>query len=734
MKREKDVVVKTWRQPKYVLIIFLFFIFVLMVQFMYLSLSNKVYGRDLKQFAKDRITVDKELYAKRGTIFDRNEKVLAENVTSYTLIAYLDSSRTTNPDNPQHVVDKEATAKALSEVLDAPYDYILERLQKEGAYQVQFGNYGSKLKELKKIEIENLELPGLDFIESSMRSYPQGAFASYIIGYAKNDNEGSIYGEMGVELGYDSLLRGTNGSLTYQKDLYGYQIPDTPETRVDAIDGDDLYLTIDSKIQRFLEDAVAEASEKAKPEWMLMAIMDAKTGEILGSATSPTFNPNSLPENMSYQNHLISEPYEPGSVMKTFTYLCAIDTGEYDGNKEYASGHYKVGPNTVYDWNRYGWGKISYDTGYQYSSNVGAMHVAKEYLSPSALKQCLYRFGFGKQTGIELSSEDSNINPESAGNIEFNEQIELDWLSVSYGQGFLVTPIQILQALTIIANDGVMVKPHIIKKIVDKETNEEVETKIEKTGQIVKKESVLKMRELMYGAVNNSWAPGHHYQIEGFDIIGKTGTAQIAENGHYLQGDSNYLISFAGMFPKDDPQIIVYAAMKKPKTSSSNNIAKPLKVVLQNLAKYLNIFPENNVSSNVQTYVLPSYVNQDTAKVKQILQKEGLEVVVIGDGTTVIQQYPQKGATVISDDKVFLVTNGSNRQLADVVGWSKSDFVTYMNLLGVSYETEGYGFVTKQSIAKGTDIEPDMILEVTLENKYGIDKKKEEELEDKKES
>lgn len=718
MKRDNDTVVRNWRQPKYVLLIFLFFILVLMGVFTYLSLSDKlmVMGTPLKKFASNRITIKKELIAKRGTIYDSEENILAINVTSYTLIAYLDSSRTTDESNPKHVVDKETTAKTLSEALNAPYEYILERLQKEGAYQVEFGSYGSKLTELKKLAIEDLELPGIDFIESSKRFYPNGSFASYIIGYAKIDENDNIYGELGLESGYNEILKGVNGSLTYQKDLSGYQIPDTPEIREEAVDGNDIYLTIDSNIQRFLETAVKEASEKYKPEWMLFVAMDAKTGEILGSATNPSFDPNNLPKNMSYQNPLVSYEYEPGSVMKTYTYMCAIDTGKYDGTKKYRSGSYKVGDVTVNDWRPSGWGNISYDKGYQYSSNVGTMHVAKDYLTAGSLKDCLHSYGFGSKTGIELSGE-------AEGSLNFNGEIEIDWLSPSYGQGLSTTAIQQLQALTIIANDGVMVKPHIIKKIVNNNTGEVTETKIEKSGQIVKKETVTKMRELMYGAINNTWTPGHTYAVEGFELIGKTGTAQIFENGHYLQGDGNYLISFSGMYPKDSPEIILYAVMKKPSNYRGNTLSPYVKSVVRNIAKYRNIKTEAPVEVKVQTYEMSSYLNEEIDNVKNSLSQNGLQVIVIGDGKTIINQYPKKGTNVVTGDKVFLVTNGNTKKMEKVIGWSKNEFTIYMNLLNIPYEINGYGYITEQSIKSGSILDGNSLVQVTLSNKYDLDNK-----------
>lgn len=723
MKQESNsTVIKNWRQPKIVLIFFLVFILILIGQFAYLSLSDKIYGLDLKKFADNRITVSKELLAKRGTIFDSEGNVLAINVTSYTLIAYLDSSRSADLKNPQHVVNREDTAKKLSEVLNAPYDYIYDRLMKEGVYQVEFGKYGSKLTELTKLAIDELEISGIDFKESSKRFYPNGTFASYIIGYAKSDEDGSIIGELGIESKYNDILKGINGSLKYQKDPAGYQIPDTPETRDDAIDGSDIYLTIDSNIQRFLETAVKETVEQWKPEWMIMVVMDAKTGEILGSATSPNFDANSLSSDMSYQNPLISYGYEPGSVMKTYTYMCAIETGLYDENKEYVSGSYKFKANTVNDWRKNGWGKISYDKGYMYSSNVGSIYVAREYLSADKLRECLKSYGFGSPTGIELSGEEK-------GSISFSGNIDVDWLSVSFGQGLSATAIQQLQALSIIANDGVMVSPHIIKKIVNNNTGEEKVTEIKISEPIVSKETTDKMRELMYGAINNSWAPGYTYHIDGFDVIGKTGTAQIYENGRYLSGDGNYIASFSGMYPGDDPEIIIYTAMKKPTTYLSKTLAPAVKSVIKNIAKYRNINTNEKEDSSVSSYSLSSYLNQSTISVKNSLEILDLEVIVIGNGDKIINQYPSSGSTIVTNDKIFLLTNGNEIELENVVGWSRIDFEKYMSLTKTKYKIIGYGYISTQNIRAGTILTNDILVEVELKNKYDIDGKKEEDTE-----
>lgn len=793
VNKKKKKIPSKWMVPKYFLYFYLFLFLILIVMFTYITLSPNVMGENLKEIAANRTTVSEDLIAKRGNIYDSEGLVLATNVTSYTLIAYLRESRTENMNNPKHVVDIEDTAKKLSEVLNAPYEYIYERLsngKKNNRYQVEFGSYGSKLTELNKIAIDNLELPGLDFVESTKRFYPNGQFASYIIGYAKEytrlnlklkddfnireyyksyydkyddvklkiynekivvDNGDSIKaikvgstfytlttgkdnsvlatgilnvslndvssrtdivteGELGIESMFNEDLKGINGSLTYQRDKTGYKIPDTPEERIEATEGKDIYLTLDSNIQRFLETAVKKEVADYKSEWMIMVAMDAKTGEILGSATSPNFNPNNLSSDMSYQNPLVSYSYEPGSVMKIYTYLCAADTGKYDGSTLYKSGYIKIGKDRVNDWNKSGWGKISYDVGFTYSSNVGAINVAKEYLSAKQLKACLKSYGFGSKTDIELSSE-------LAGNVNFRENIELDWLSVSFGQGLSTTPIQQVQALSILANDGHMVKPHIIKKVVDRNTKEVTETKVEVSEKIVSTDAVNKVKKLMYDNVHTKGRTGQWYYIKGFDVIGKTGTAQIYENGHYLQGDGNYIISFAGMFPYNDPEIIIYTAIKKPKTYFARAISPYVVEVIENIAKYRNMYSEiEQGKTSIKEYELKSYISSTTVTAKNELEKMKIKPVVVGDGDKVILQYPNKGTSILTNDKVFLLTNSKIIKIPDMTGWSRSDVIKYCDLANIKYVINGYGYVTEQSIKKDTVI-TDEELTITLSNK-----------------
>ena len=774
-----------WNAPVICFISFFLVIIVLFVQFCYLSLSTNIYGQNMKEFASNRNTVSYILTANRGTIYDIEGNTLAQNITSYTLIAYLDASRTKDDKNPMHVVDKEYTARKLASVLgEDNYDYILERLNKN-AKQVEFGNVGKNLTELTKLAIEEMDLPGISFNETVKRYYPNGNFASYVIGYAKQytrinikveeeynlynyyknffDNyegvtidvldkdivsvegttikglqdgtsiiliktyndilanivvnvtkydafksiDNTIVGELGIESNYESVLDGEDGYIIYQQDKYGYKIPDTPEEKLEATDGYDIYLTIDSNVQRFAESAIKELQENYNPKWSIVSVMDAKTGEILASATSPSYNPNSLPKTMSYQNPLVSYTYEPGSVMKIYTYMCAIETGLYDGNKTYLSGGYEFEDDyVIHDWNNRGWGYLTYDSGFSYSSNVAIINIIKDYLSRDKLKSCLEKYGFNKKTGIELSNEES-------GNINFKYETEV--MSAGFGQGISTTPIQQLQALTIIANDGVMVKPHIISKIIDKKANKELVTQVEKSEQLVNHNTISKMKALMESVIQPDGPTGYLYYMDGYNLIGKTGTAQIYENGRYLTGVNDYIMSVALIYPKDDPQIIIYAAAKQPERA---NYALPsiIPELVRNISKYRKVFDDGSVSLKNTTYTLESYISKNTETIKNQLQEKGLNVIVIGDGDRIISQYPSKGIKMCSNDKVYLVTNSTNYKIPNMHNWARSDVVKYCELTNINCTFDGLGYVVSQSIAENTIIEENTKLDILLGN------------------
>ena len=717
-----------WKFPKIVFLIFLVFIFVLFIQLSYLSLSPTIYGINMDEFALNRNTISGILPASRGNIYDSSGTILAQNVSSYTVIAYLDESRTGNSKTPLHVVDKETTAKKLSEVLGKDEDdllYLLKTFSEQGKYQVELAH---GITEMNKEAIENLNLPGIDFVENYKRYYPNGDFASYVIGYAKTnenvetDEDGytkvtyEIDGELGIEAKYNDLLKGKDGYLSYQSDRFGYKIPDTKETRIEATNGANIYLTLDSNIQRFLETAVKAVNSEYKPDWMMITVMDAKTGDILGTASTPSFDPN-IRDITNYESPLVTYLYEPGSTMKTYTYMCAIEKGTYDGRATYESGSIEVEGTKISDWNGgRGWGTVTYDKGYEYSSNVAITNILQKFIDKDDLKSCLESYGFGSYTNIELPRE-------MLGNIEFNYPVEV--AAAGFGQGITTTAIQHLRALSMISNEGRMLSPHIVDKIIDPNTGKTIyESKTEQSDQVVSVSTVNKIRELMYNTVNGTdvGTTGSAYKTDSTVVIGKTGTAQIYDNetGGYLKDSNGYIYSFSGMFPASDPQYIIYAAIKRPNVGSSSVLAKQVKSVIENIVKYRNLQDDTGKNTNVKSLTVESYKNKKIDEVIQSLEDYKLNIIKMGSGDYIIDQYPLKGEKIISGDKFFIKTNSDTYTMPSIIGWSKKDVQTLCNMLSISCTFNGYGYVTSQGINEGTTLNNDLKLDVALSDKKSI--------------
>lgn len=700
MKKEKS---KKWPFIKISTVFILISFFVIELRMAYIALSPNVDGINIQEFASRRNTTKKILRANRGVIYDASGDVLARNVTSYTVVAILSSSRS---DRIQNV---EEAATKLSPVLNMDKTRLVKLLS-QNLYQVELGPEGRGITIQKKEEVEALDITGIEFIEDTKRNYPNGDFASYIVGYAKTyvkDNSKVIIGELGIEGLYNKELTGTDGYFKYEQDTSGRQIPDTPEERVDAKNGNDIYLTIDSNIERFTESAMKELEKNAKPEWAVIALMDAKTGAILASSTTPSFNPNKL-NITNYENPLVSYAFEPGSTMKTYSYMCAIEKGTYEGTKTFESGIIKIeGGGTIKDWNTKGFGTISFDKGFEYSSNTGAVNLMRNFITKQELLDCYKKYGFGEKTGVELSRELS-------GKISFNYDLEV--ANATFGQGITTTPIQHLQGLSIIANNGKMLKPYIVKKIVNTSTNEIVyEGKKQESERLVSIDTVNKMKELLKDVVEGKdvYTTGSLYYRENLGIIGKTGTGEIWNNqkGSYESGGYNYIYSFAGMFPYDDPQIIVYAAMKKPTSGPTSNLSKLVKTVASDVSKYLDL--SNVPKETLSSFGMKNYFNKDINDADM----EGVKLFVIGNGNKIIDQYPSVNTMVVENDVVILKTNGKEIKMPSFIGLSLKETKKLCSMLGITCDIEGNGYVINQDIKENTIIDKEMIVKLVLKEK-----------------
>ena len=712
-KRKKNNI----KYSKGIILISLFLFGLMILRVAQLALSPEVDGVNLKDLASRRTTARETLTAERGSIYTADGDALAQNVSSYKIIAYLDPKRTTNKKKPQHVVNKEETASKLAPILGMKKEEILKYLNKENVYQTEFGSKGKGLSELTKTKIEELELPGIDFIESYKRYYPKGDFASYTVGYAKDEideetGEETITGEMGIEKYYDKILKGKDGYVEYQKDLQGYRIADTPERRQEASQGKDIYLTIDSQIQFFVEQALNNSDINYDWEWFNITIMDAKTGALLATATTPSFDPN-VRNITNYLDPTVSSPYEPGSTMKTFTYMAAMENGVYNGSETYKSGVYTTTDGTeIGDWDRNGWGTITFDKGYAMSSNVGVINLINRHLNSSMLREYYKKLGFGRKTGITLPNEE-------AGKLDFKYETEI--YNAGFGQGITTTPIQNVKAMTALTNDGILLEPYVVKKIVDPDTKEVIlKNKRTEIERVASTETVQKMIQLMDDCVNGYGNTGSGFRIPSGELIGKTGTAQIAaENGGgYLTGKEDIISSFAGIYPKSDPKLIIYASVKRPSGGSQKPLSNAIKEIVNNASKYYGNDDTKTPEIEISEYKVPSFLNKNIESVKTSLKASGINYKIIGSGTKVVKQYPEKNDKITNKDTVYLITNDSKLKIPNVVGLSSKVANNLLKQLGVKVKLEGVGYVTSQSISENTEITPGLEITLKLSPKF----------------
>ncbi len=687
----------TIKISKFIILIVAFLFVAIICKLSYVVLSDKVDGINLKDKSASISTVKKTLYADRGNIYDINGEELASTVNSYTVIAYLNSNKT-------NVSDKEKTAKELAPILNMTEEKLIELLNKK-LYQVELRPGGYGITEVVKARIEKLELPGIDFIKNSKkRYYNKSTFASYIIGYAKVLDDGKISGELGIEGYYDDILSGTNGYTKYLKyTSSNYKIPNTNEDTKKAKDGSDIYLTIDSSIQLIAEKAVSSMKEKFNTDWAVFTVMDAKTGAIVASATNPNFNPNDTNTIKEYMNPLLSYQYEPGSVMKVFSFASSMEEGKYDGEETFKSGSYTLDDGTVIrDSERKGWGTISFDEGFARSSNVAATTLALR-LGVDKLSEYYNNLGFGKKTGIELSNE-------AIGDIEMVYQSEL--ATASFGQGVSVTAIQMLQALSAMTNDGTVIKPYIVDKVVDQNGNITYQGKRQVVKKVYSTNTVNKMHEIMKKVIDIN----KYWQVNNVSIMGKTGTAQIASpKGGYLTGTYDYIKSFAGIFPADDPKYIVYVAGKKPETNLGS-WAKVITTAIEEIASYAKLTESKSDADPSKIITLDNYISKYLDTTLEELKNKKIDVIILGNGKYIINQYPLKNKTLLSGEKLFLLTNDKEIKMKNLKGWSLSEVKTYCNLIGLKLEYNGYGYVINQSIEENAILDVNnMTLTIELE-------------------
>ena len=693
-------------------------LFLFAVRFSYIVIGGHVAGTSLAEKTKQLYQGSEVVKAKRGTIYDRNGVALAEDASSYSIKAIL-SKTYTSGDKKLYVEEKnfDKIAEILHKNLSIDKKdalNILEDGAKKELYQVEFGSYGKNISQETKQNIEadmkKEGVAGLYFVDHQARMYPNGVFSSHFIGYAVPDkDENGLVGKLGLESAYNDILSGKDGKIIYQKDNFQNPLPGTVAEEEKAVDGQDIYTTLDSRLQSYLETLMDQVNEEYQPEELTAVLMKAKTGEILAMGQRPTFNPETMEgltgKDAIWRNFLVQDSYEPGSTMKVFTTAAAIEEGEFNENETFQSGKIQVEDATINDHDFGEKGVLSMRQALSWSSNVG-MVILEQRLG-GRWYNYLQKLGFGQSTHSGLDDEVNGALPTL--NI-------VDRAMSAYGQAVGVTNFQMMKAFTSIANNGTMIQPRYISKVVDPQTGEERTTQTEGLGQPFSKETTEKVREYMRDVVEseNYGSAYGVYSVPGYNVSAKTGTAQIAsDTGGYQTGDTAYLYSIVEMVPSEDPDYVLYLTMKHPKTYDRMALAKIANPLMKRAMDFKETEEDSDTETKTEKVSVADYRNLEADVAAADAQKSGLQPVVIGNGKKVQKQSTANGDQLISGEKLILYTGG-DKLMPDVTGWSKADIMKLGKILGIEVSFDGDGYCVKQELAPYEKITEDK-LSFTLE-------------------
>ncbi|GAK07421.1 penicillin-binding protein [Geomicrobium sp. JCM 19038] len=668
-------------------------------RFLYVQVAKGTSEHDYMAYAESQWTSEQPLHGERGTIYTSNGSAVAEEVSSYSVQAILKDDY-----GYEAVEDIDHTAEQLAPYIGLETNELRDMLQRgvdADRFQVELGSGSRQLTYEEKENIEDLELAGIEFKTEPRRYYPNQDFASHVVGYFDRSEDEPA---MGLESSLDEYLLGSGGSYSYLRARNGVPLPGEAREMEEAYHGQDVYLTLHSHIQLAVEQALTVAETLYDPERMMAIVADPKTGEVLAMSNRPSFNPNYYQSISNHMNFTVSDHFEPGSTMKMFTMAAAIEEGVYDDEEYFQSGTYSTGYSDtphIRDHNQgRGWGDIPYKEAMPRSANTAFARIVNDKLGADRFYEYMERFGFGRPTGIGLPMEASGLMSEN----------DLGAIYSGFGQASAVTPIQQVQAATAIANGGDMVQPYLIDKIVNPNTGDVTyEHEPELSGQPISEETANQVKSQLRDVVYSDIGTGQPYQVEGIEVAGKTGTAQIPSEGGYLNGHNQNIFSFLGMAPYDDPELIVYVAVDRPNMpdgrSGNGAVAEIFNTVLKQSIQYLNLTSYDLDADEYQpegievTDVTGSRINRAVEE----LQEHNLDAVVIGDGNRVEKQYPDAHEKVLAGEKIFLHTGGESI-MPDFTGWSQRDVMKFGVVADLNIHVEGNGFAMNQSLEPGASL------------------------------
>ena len=603
------------------LVMLILFVFIILRVF-YIQVFDY---KKLNEYASDLWSRNLPIEANRGLILDRNGVVLADNLTTTSLVLI-----------PNQIKEKEKATEELSKILNVSYAEMKKHVYKKTSIE-RVHPEGRRLSYDIAEKISNLKLEGVYLVKEAKRYYPYGNLLSHSLGYVGIDNQGLS----GLELEYDKYLTGKSGAIKYFSDAKGNKL-NVSDVYVEPQDGMNLYLTIDINIQKSIERELDNIVDMFSPDMALAVVMNPKTGEILGMGSRPDYNPNTYQkysQDVLSRNLPVWSSYEPGSTFKIITMATSVEEKIIDIENDhfYDSGSVNVDGSVLKCWKAGGHGDQTFLQVLQNSCNPGFVKLG-QMLGKERLFSYIKKFGFGEKTGVDLNGEGQGIlfPLERVGNVELS--------TTAFGQGVSVTPIQQVTAVSAVVNGGYLYKPYIVKSIAEKETNSIIqETSKILVRKVISSETSAIMRHALESVVAKGG--GKAAYIEGYRIGGNTGTAQKVKDGRYMVG--NYIMSFMSIVPSNDPEAVFYLAIDNPKNTAllSSYTTTPIaRRVLLDIIDALDIKEQKEgMEKDLEwtdkiMYQVPNVIGKNVKEAKKLLSNFTIEYT--GTGETVISQSP----------------------------------------------------------------------------------------------
>ena len=725
--------------------ILVFFIF--LINFAVIIGTDSKFGKNLSELSHQVHQKTEIVPAKRGTIYDRNGAVIAEDATTYNVYAIIDKTYKSAKGEVLYVEESQynQVADVFNRYLGMEKDYVVQQLSQKKLNQVSFGAAGNDITysnmDAIRSELEAANIKGVDFTTSPNRSYKNGTFASQFIGQAQliEDKEGNktLQGTTGIEKSLDRILGGQDGVVTYEKDRNGNIVPGSDKVAVKTEDGKDVYTTLSAELQTYLETRMDVFQEKVKGKYVSATLVSAKTGEILATTQRPTFNADTK-EGLDYKNLrtwntiLYQDQYEPGSTMKVMTLAAAIDHGTFPAyNEVYYNNELQVKDAIIKDWEinmglsegRY----MNIAQGFAYSSNIG-MTKLEQKMGNNVWMNYLTLFKFGLPTRFGMGDESFGSLP--------GDNYVTQAMS-SFGQGISVTQTQMLRAFSAIANDGEMLEPKFISAIYDGKHESARKSQREVVGNPVSASAAQQTRNYMitvgtdpqFGTLYSSDGP--IIQVAGQNVAVKSGTAQIATANGYLEGENNNINSIVVMTPAEDPDFIMYVTVQQPEVSFSpkswQELVNPVLEDAVALKDELNLVSETKALDGVtkeDTYKMPSAESlSKELNLKQTISPGGfadelrrnlIQPVVLGTGKNIKKMSVSAGTKLKANEQVLLLTDDLD-SVPDMYGWTKENVDKFAEWTGIEITYKGEGSrVSKQNVKVETALKKTKKITITL--------------------